>query len=284
MEEADTLECIARWQVLAHLGSQQGLDASSAFGPEAEIERLCPRLTSSMAVCCPRKPMGRASRWETRPYSYSPSHFAALKHRHVPRGYSHQLTKPTAQRIRRCDDRPRLYGYALGDFSTLCGQLDHNRALAKGGPRAHVPKLALGQSPLREGGPVLTLDDTPPNAIKYEPAAVGCANCAAHDRTGSKGCTAEPVECFAIAAICFFAGLYVAVQEALELTVTADMVSPDRLAMSYGALGTVNGMAMFVSSSTVGVLWTIASPVFGFALAAVLMVAGTLALARVPRR
>lgn len=37
------------------------------------------------------------------------------------------------------------------------------------------------------------------------------------------------------------AGLYVAVQEALEATVTAAMVSEDTLATSYGALGTVNG-------------------------------------------
>lgn len=81
--------------------------------------------------------------------------------------------------------------------------------------------------------------------------------------------------------IFFIAGLYVAVQEALESTVTADMVSADKLAMSYGALGTVNGTAKFISSTAVGVLWTAVSPVFSFGLAAVLMAAGTLALARV---
>ena len=84
--------------------------------------------------------------------------------------------------------------------------------------------------------------------------------------------------------IFFVAGLYVAVQEALEATVTADMVSLDTLAMSYGALGTVNGTAKFVSSSAVGVLWSIVSPVFGFGLAALLMMAGTLALARMKAR
>ncbi|BBP04919.1 MFS transporter [Sulfuriferula plumbiphila] len=81
--------------------------------------------------------------------------------------------------------------------------------------------------------------------------------------------------------IFFIAGLYVAVQEALESTVTADMVGADKLAMSYGALGTVNGTAKFISSTAVGVLWTVVSPVFSFGLAAVLMAAGTLALARV---
>lgn len=84
-----------------------------------------------------------------------------------------------------------------------------------------------------------------------------------------------------LAGIFFIAGLYVAVQEALESTVTAEMVQPDTLAMSYGALGTVNGTAKFISSATVGVVWTAVSPVLGFGLAALLMSAGTLALLRV---
>jgi MFS family permease len=83
-----------------------------------------------------------------------------------------------------------------------------------------------------------------------------------------------------LAGIFFVAGLYVAVQEALEPTVTATMVSQDTLATSYGALGTVNGAAKFVSSTAVGVLWTAVSPVFSFGVAALLMAAGTLALVR----
>lgn len=81
--------------------------------------------------------------------------------------------------------------------------------------------------------------------------------------------------------IFFMAGLYIAVQEALESTVTAEMVQPETLAISYGALGTVNGAAKFVSSATVGLVWTAVSPVLAFAMAAVLMIAGTLALTRV---
>jgi MFS family permease len=84
-----------------------------------------------------------------------------------------------------------------------------------------------------------------------------------------------------LAGIFFTAGLYVAVQEALESTVTAEMVQPDALAMSYGALGTVNGAAKFISSATVGVVWTAVSPVLGFGMAAAMMVAGTVALVRV---
>jgi MFS family permease len=84
-----------------------------------------------------------------------------------------------------------------------------------------------------------------------------------------------------LAAIFFIAGLYVTVEEALESTVTAEMVQADTLVMSYGALGTVNGTAKFVSSATVGLVWTAVSPTLGFGLAALLMTAGTLALLRI---
>jgi Na+/melibiose symporter-like transporter len=46
-------------------------------------------------------------------------------------------------------------------------------------------------------------------------------------------------------------------------------------------LGTVNGTSKFVSSTVVGVLWTVVSPAFGFGLAAFLMAIGTVALLRV---
>jgi len=84
-----------------------------------------------------------------------------------------------------------------------------------------------------------------------------------------------------LAGIFFVAGLYMAVQEALESTITAEIVQPETLAMSYGALGAVNGSAKFISSTAVGVLWTALSPVAGFGLATVLMIAGTVALTRV---
>ena len=66
--------------------------------------------------------------------------------------------------------------------------------------------------------------------------------------------------------IFFIAGLYVAVQEALESTVTASMVGKETLALSIGALGTVNGTAKFISSTMVGLLWTAVSSMFSLAL------------------
>jgi MFS family permease len=76
------------------------------------------------------------------------------------------------------------------------------------------------------------------------------------------------------------AGLYTAIQEALEPTVTAELVGQGMLATSYGALGTVNGGAKFVSSAGVGLLWTVVSPAFSFGVAALLMAAGTAVLSR----
>ncbi|HYM44396.1 MAG TPA: MFS transporter [Steroidobacteraceae bacterium] len=80
-----------------------------------------------------------------------------------------------------------------------------------------------------------------------------------------------------LAGLFFIAGLYTAFQEALESTVSAEMVDAAQITTGYGALGAVNGAAKFVSSATVGVLWTTVSPVAAFALAALLMGFGTLA-------
>ncbi len=86
-----------------------------------------------------------------------------------------------------------------------------------------------------------------------------------------------------LVAIFLFAGLYMAVQEALESTVTAGMVRRETLGTSLGALGTVNGTAKLISSTAIGVLWTVVSPAFSFGLAAALMALGTILLALLKR-
>lgn len=70
-------------------------------------------------------------------------------------------------------------------------------------------------------------------------------------------------------------------KEWMSRNVTAEMVQAETMSLSIGALGTVNGAAKFLSSATVGVVWTAVSPVLAFALAAGFMLAGTLALLRV---
>lgn len=82
-----------------------------------------------------------------------------------------------------------------------------------------------------------------------------------------------------LGAVFVLAGLYVAVQEALEGAMTADYVPTETRSVGFGVLGAVNGVGDLVSSVAVGVLWTTVSPVLAFGLAGGVMLAGTLALA-----
>ncbi|HXG13315.1 MAG TPA: MFS transporter [Gemmataceae bacterium] len=78
------------------------------------------------------------------------------------------------------------------------------------------------------------------------------------------------------------AGCYVAIEEALESVVTADLVPDVGLrGTAYGVLGTVNGLGDFLSSLMVGLLMQFVSPVAAFAYAAVMMLLGAVLLARV---
>ena len=84
-----------------------------------------------------------------------------------------------------------------------------------------------------------------------------------------------------LAAIFIVAGIYVAVQEALEPSLVAEFVPESIRSTGYGALGTVNGVGKLVSSAGVGLLWTAVSPIVAFGVAAGVMFAGTLAMAHV---
>lgn len=84
-----------------------------------------------------------------------------------------------------------------------------------------------------------------------------------------------------LAAVFTLAGLYIAVEEALESTLTAAYVPAATRSVGYGVLGTVNGIGDFVSSIAVGFVWTAVSPVLAFGVAAALMGVGTIAMARV---
>ena len=73
------------------------------------------------------------------------------------------------------------------------------------------------------------------------------------------------------------AGFTIAVEDALEGVVTADLVTDEELrGTAYGVLGTVNGVGDLVASVLVGTLWTAISPIWGFGFAAALMGIGTL--------
>ncbi len=76
------------------------------------------------------------------------------------------------------------------------------------------------------------------------------------------------------------AGFSIAVADALEGAMTADLVSDPLRGTAYGVLGAVNGVGDLVASALVGVLWTALSPVAAFTYAAAVMGLGAIVLYR----
>lgn len=76
------------------------------------------------------------------------------------------------------------------------------------------------------------------------------------------------------------AGVYIAVEDALEGVLTADLVPEVSIrGTAYGVMGTVNGVGDFLSSAIVGLLWSF-NPAAGFGYAAVAMLLGAALLQR----
>ena len=75
-------------------------------------------------------------------------------------------------------------------------------------------------------------------------------------------------------------GLYMAFEEALEGTITADLVGPEIRGTAYGMLGAVNGVGDVAASIFVGGLWTLVSPAAAFTYAALAMLAGAVLIVR----
>ena len=71
-------------------------------------------------------------------------------------------------------------------------------------------------------------------------------------------------------------GIYVGVEETLEDSVAAELLPLQLRGTGFGAMAVVNGVGDFISSLTVGWLWSAYGPPAGFAFAFVLMSAGTL--------
>jgi MFS family permease len=75
------------------------------------------------------------------------------------------------------------------------------------------------------------------------------------------------------------AGLTLAFEDTLEGTITAHAVPPEIRGTGYGTLAAANGVGDLVSSTLVGVLWSVAGPGVAFGVAAALCLAGTVVLA-----
>ncbi len=82
-----------------------------------------------------------------------------------------------------------------------------------------------------------------------------------------------------IAFLFMLAGAFVAIQDALEGAMTADLVPEiSKRGVAYGVTGSVNGVGDLISSAIVGIVWSIYSPVLAFAYAAVMMASGAIAI------
>jgi len=82
-----------------------------------------------------------------------------------------------------------------------------------------------------------------------------------------------------IAFLFMLAGAFVAIQDALEGAMTADLVPEiSKRGVAYGVTGSVNGVGDLISSAIVGIVWSFYSPVLAFAYAAVMMASGAIAI------
>jgi MFS family permease len=77
------------------------------------------------------------------------------------------------------------------------------------------------------------------------------------------------------------AGTYIAIEDALEGAITADLLPPEVRGLGYGVLGTVNGLGDLFSSIVVGLLWTHVTSAAGFGYATALSLAGAFVILRV---
>jgi MFS family permease len=76
-------------------------------------------------------------------------------------------------------------------------------------------------------------------------------------------------------------GIYVAVEETLEDSLCAEIVPADHHGMAFGVLATVNGIGDFISSITVGALWSAFGISIAFSYSALLFLLGAVLVARV---
>lgn len=81
-----------------------------------------------------------------------------------------------------------------------------------------------------------------------------------------------------LAGLFVLAGAYLAIEDALEGALTAELVPPEIRGTGYGFLATVNGVGDFVASVAVGLLWAKVSPAAGFGYSAALGVLGALTM------
>jgi MFS family permease len=83
-----------------------------------------------------------------------------------------------------------------------------------------------------------------------------------------------PLTLWTLGVIFIVGGVYVAIEETLEDSFCAELVTEEHHGMAFGTLATVNGVGDFLSSIVVGALWTTSGTTVAFGYSAVLFVAG----------
>lgn len=80
------------------------------------------------------------------------------------------------------------------------------------------------------------------------------------------------------------AGIAIAITDAMERAIAADLLPENLRGTGYGTLATVNGIGDFASSAVVGLLWTSVSPLAGFGYGAVMTIIGASSLIAIRKR
>ncbi len=166
-----------------------------------------------------------------------------------------------------------VFAHGIGDFAPTLLILRANQMLAPqyGSARASALVIAL-----------YTLHNVVFAAISYPAGALA-------DRVGKHGLLAAgyaagammcggfifaPAKLTWLGALFALAGVHMAVQQALEKSLSAELLGPEIRGIGFGVLATVNGIGDFASSIAVGALWTAVAPAAGFVYGAVFMLAG----------
>jgi MFS family permease len=170
--------------------------------------------------------------------------------------------------------------FGAGDFSHSLLILYASRMLAPGHGLARAASLAVGLYTLHNvfyaGSAYLSgwLSDHVPSR-----KAVLSAGYALAGVTAILLCTGT--HSLALLAVIFvLAGLYIGTEEALEDSLSAELVPREQHGMAFGTLAAVNAVGDFVSSLLVGSLWSAFNVQTAFASSAILFFAGAVLILR----
>jgi len=92
--------------------------------------------------------------------------------------------------------------------------------------------------------------------------------------------TNTPASLWVLGSLFVLAGIYVGTEEALEDSLAAELIPKEQHGMAFGTLAAVNAVGDFLSSLTVGFLWSAVSAKAAFSFSAVLFFAGALLILR----